>query len=263
MIRIKKPSAPIVRDRAGSNKLFLKTQSDKSLYDASSAAYDNGTINFNFDNKLYGHSKIKRVLIKCHFGKCAFCESNVSSISSGDVEHFRPKAGFKQNENSDNLVKPGYYWLAYDWNNLLFSCEICNRRRKLNLFPLRNPEKRALNHNQDIGNEKPFFVNPCYDNPDHFIGFREEVAYGKDKNNRGKKTINALGLNRKGDGYSDLIEIRKDLYERTRAVYKISKLTAPIPGFVEQHEIDEAQVLMNSFRSNMVQFSSMIKNNFP
>lgn len=262
MIRIKKPAVPIVRNRAGGNKLLLQSQADEALYNANSVRYDNGTISFEFYNELFGHSKIKLALIKCQFGKCAFCESHVSTISSGDIEHFRPKAGYKQNSKAKDLKKPGYYWLAYDWDNFLFSCAICNQRNKKNLFPIKNPDKRALNHRNDYKKEKPYFINPFFDNPDHFIGFREEVAFGKDKNHRGKKTINSIGLNRKGDGYSDLIEIRKDLYERTKATYKISKLLTPIPGIIEQADIDEAKALMVRFRSKSYQFSSMIKNNF-
>ena len=262
MIRIKKTPAPQVRNRAGADKLLLRKQSDEALYDANTVNYNNGSVLFEFDNDLYGHSKIKLALIKCHFGKCAFCESHVSTISNGDIEHFRPKAGYKQNSKEKNLNKPGYYWLAYDWDNFLFSCAVCNQRNKKNLFPIKNPDKRALNHHNAYKKEKPYFINPCSDDPEHFIGFREEVAYGKDKNHRGKKTINAIGLNRKGDGYSDLIEIRKDLYERTKATYKIATLAAPIPGLIDQTDIDEAIALMIKFRSKSYQFSAMIKDNF-
>jgi hypothetical protein len=60
----------------------------------------------------------------------------------------------------------------------------------------------------------------------------------------------------------DLIEMRQDLYERTRATYKLSKKIA-VAGIIEQEEIDEAIALMKKFRSEKYQFSSMIRDNFP
>ncbi len=45
-------------------------------------------------------------------GKCAFCEAPNSATYYGDVEHFRPKSV--------------YWWLAYCYDNYLYSCRICN-----------------------------------------------------------------------------------------------------------------------------------------
>lgn len=263
MIRIKKPaSGPEVRNNAGQNKLALKTQELLVLYNSDPNGYNTGAKAFDFDNDVYGHSKIKRALIKAQHGKCGFCESHILTIASGDVEHFRPKGGYKQNDKEKDLSKPGYYWLAYDWNNFLLSCERCNRIYKKNLFPLLVNSKRCLSHNGNIRQERPYFVNPLRENPKNLIGFRGPEAFGKDRRNRGRKTITYLGLNRAGDGYMDLIEIRRDLYERTKATYRLSKKVA-IPGVLEQDEIDEAIELMKKFRSEKYQFSSMIQDNFP
>src|SRR5215468_8122036 len=70
--------------------------------------------------------------------KCAYCEEKLSG-QPGDVEHFRPKgrvcdATFRQvfidhPRWGRNIAHPGYYWLAYDWDNLLPSCADCNRFR--------------------------------------------------------------------------------------------------------------------------------------
>ena len=54
---------------------------------------------------------VKDALREAQHGKCAFCESKISHIAHGDVEHFRPKAGYRQNPE-DPLVQPGYYWLS-------------------------------------------------------------------------------------------------------------------------------------------------------
>lgn len=263
MIKINKSMpAPEVRNKLGVNMLIQLTSDLEASYNANSAAYDNGTSNFEFEQKVYGHSKVKRRLIKDQYGKCGFCESNILSIASGDVEHFRPKGGYHQNNKKKELCKPGYYWLAYEWGNFILSCERCNRIHKKNYFPLLNSENRCKNHNQDLSIEKPYLVNPLNENPRNLIGFRKFVAYNKDRRNRGKTTIKYLGLNRSGDGFMDLIEMRQDLYERTKATYKLSKKLA-VAGLIDQDEIDEAIDLMKKFRSDKYQFSSMIRDNFP
>jgi len=54
--------------------------------------------------------------------KCAYCEAPVSTVAHGDVEHFRPKSV--------------YWWLAYCYDNYLYSCQICNQSYKGNEFPI-------------------------------------------------------------------------------------------------------------------------------
>jgi hypothetical protein len=65
-------------------------------------------------------------------GKCAYCEQKIYSDQHGDLDHFRPK-GAVADENYepvmiavDGEVKdhPGYYWLCYNWKNLLPSCTL-------------------------------------------------------------------------------------------------------------------------------------------
>lgn len=127
--------------------------------------------------------------------KCCFCEAKLTHISYGDVEHYRPKAAYKQ-ADSEPLTSPGYYWLAYTWDNLLLSCTLCNQQYKKNLFPLQNPTDRARSHNDNIAAETPLLLNPTFSNPQDFIGFRAEIPYALNSNLHGKTTIAALGLDR-------------------------------------------------------------------
>ena len=60
---------------------------------------------------------------------CAFCESKVRHIAHGDVEHFRPKAGYEQGHRFN---RNGYFWEAYRWENLYYSCQTCNQVYKGN-----------------------------------------------------------------------------------------------------------------------------------
>jgi hypothetical protein len=55
-------------------------------------------------------------------GKCAYCESPTDTVAHGDVEHFRPKSV--------------YWWLAYCYDNYLYSCQICNQVFKGDEFPV-------------------------------------------------------------------------------------------------------------------------------
>jgi len=166
--------------------------------------YDDGERDFDFKPSIYGAKSVKNALIKAQHGKCAFCESKILHVDFGDVEHFRPKGGWKQAE-SDDLTQPGYYWLAYEWSNLFLSCAICKQRHKRNVFPLRDPAIRAESHHDDIADEEPVFIDPGAEEPTEFIGFRSEIAYGEDDANRGKSTIESLGLNREV-----LAEVRRD-----------------------------------------------------
>ena len=156
-----------------------------------------------FRREVYGLAK--PTLIARQHGKCAFCESKLLHVSSGDVEHFRPKAGWRQ-AAEEPLQKPGYYWLAYSWDNLLLACSQCNRRHKSNLFPLEDRASRATSPSDDLGLERPSFVDPGAEDPAEHIGFRAEVAVARTV--RGRVTVDALGLNRPA-----LVERRADFLQ--------------------------------------------------
>ena len=187
----------------------------------------NGVRELRFDSSIYGHPTVKQALRQAQFGKCAFCESKIGHVAYGDVEHFRPKAGFQQSP-SDPLTKPGYYWLAYEWSNLLLSCQICNQRYKRNLFPLQAPDDRARSHRDDVDRERPLLIDPSTTDPEPHIAFRCEVAYAVDDSALGKTTIEALGLNRE-----ELSERRMELLAKLEALYRIANRKPPIPASTE------------------------------
>jgi hypothetical protein len=182
-------------------------------------AYDDGVTEFNFESGIYADSSVKEALISMKHVKCCFCESKITHISYGDVEHYRPKAGYKQDE-SEPLQKPGYYWLAYEWDNLLLSCTLCNQQYKKNLFPLLAPEKRARNHHDDIAIEQPLLINPTHINPQDCIGFHEEVPYAIDDNPYGKTTIAVFGLDKR----VKLNEERRTILDRIRITIDLIKI---------------------------------------
>lgn len=262
MIKINKPNvAPVVVNLKGQCKLTRLTTANKKRYTRFSGDYDAGIKKFSFDSAVYGHDNIKTTLINSQHGKCAFCEQNVTSVSYGDIEHFRPKGGYRQN-SQDSLHYASYYWLAYEWDNLLFACQICNQRKKKNLFPILNPDIRVKNHRGNVKFEKPFFVNPAKENPRQLIKFIGPTATGIDKRHRGKKTIEGIGLNRKGAiGISDLYELRNDYFEIIEATYEISRMAPDL--LFSQVRIDKAKQKMQNLRNKKMKFSAMVSDNFP
>ena len=130
--------------------------------------------------------------------KCCYCERKRGEKRESDLEHFRPKAGI------EGEVHPGYWWLAYDWNNYLYSCKPCNEEYKKNKFPLMDNGVRAQNKDDDLNAELPILINPYDENPEELINYHWEdenskfvIAIGStnDVNKRGKNTIEILGLN--------------------------------------------------------------------
>lgn len=149
-----------------------------------------------FHRDVYGAAEVKHALSAAQHDKCCFCESKLQHAQFGDVEHFRPKATALQEPAGPSA--PGYYWLAYAWENLYLSCEVCNRRHKRGLFPLLNPEQRVTSHHRrtTLALEQPMFVDPGNDDPTVLIEFRKELAVARNGNDRGAVTIEALQLNR-------------------------------------------------------------------
>src|SRR5712692_7871491 len=130
MILIGKPAARPPRLSRG----VARTRTNCNAFEAEPGIYIQGGQKFSFDRGIYGHSSVKRALQTAQHNKCCYCEGLFIGHAAGDVEHYRPKDGAQQDRTA-GVQYPGYYWLAYDWANLYFSCEICNRVHKRRFFP--------------------------------------------------------------------------------------------------------------------------------
>lgn len=242
MIRVNKPAqAP----KKITNDGVEETEKLKADYDA-------GITNFNFNRKIYGYHTVKNKLIKSQHGKCCFCESRITHISYGDVEHYRPKGGYQQDVD-DPISKPGYYWLAYEWDNLFLACPLCNQKFKKNYFPLRDPAARAKNHHEDISAEEPLFINPAIEDPEEFIGFRAEMAYPKNDVDKANATIERIGLNR-----PELVEVRLERYELVSSLYDIYCHCLDD----DQQRKQEVYDLIERYKANEKQFAAMVRATF-
>lgn len=157
-------------------------------------------------------------------GRCAYCEQKIIGDQRGDVEHFRPKAAVVDYNNNPITIEldgrlqnhPGYYWLVYDWGNLVPSCVLCNqlsrekdgtpRIGKGNQFPVR--DFRATRVGEEAL-EEPLLLHPVFDSPeDHLDVDSSGLIRPKNDSDRGKTSIEIFGLN-----YRDLPNDRKKKYD--------------------------------------------------
>lgn len=151
-------------------------------------AVERGDENLSF-SEIYRDSAVKQALRQAQREKCCFCEALIGN--EGDVEHFRPKAAVRQSATAP-LEKPGYWWLAYSWDNLLLCCTHCNQREKKSLFPLANPHRRAQAPDDSLTDEEPLFLDPSHVDPREHITFDRYEPRGLTE--KGRITIEALGL---------------------------------------------------------------------
>jgi uncharacterized protein (TIGR02646 family) len=250
VIRIIKPSHPPLLRRRGPRA----TRALCAAFDDAPQDYLSGVRTFAFDATLYGADSVKKALRKAQHDKCAFCESKFTHTGYGDVEHLRPKGGFKQRPE-DALGRPGYYWLAYDWDNLFCSCQLCNQRFKRNLFPLRDPARRARSHRDDLGKESPLLLDPA-DDPSSHLGFRNEIAFPVGGSPQGQTTIDALGLNR-----PELVEVRLDRLRIFAMLLETRTLLAKraLPGSRERSLLKKLDAEVDTHTRDVGEFAAMLR----
>ena len=209
-----------------------------------------------FRNSIYAHQSVKDTLRVAQNGKCAFCESKYEHIAYGDVEHFRPKAGFKQSV-ADELEHPGYYWLTYAWDNLFLSCTLCNQQFKANLFPLRDPRHRCRHPDHQLTRESPLLIHPAFEDPELFITFVGETAKPKRGGGaqKGRTTIDSLGLNR-----DPLRSKRYEAFERLKAMVEARELLLiQNQVSVNSPAVEKLETLIQAALLPSAEYSSMAK----
>ncbi len=223
------------------------------------------------DTSIYGDKTVKQQIITDQHKKCCFCEATFLANGYGDVEHYRPKGGYKQNAG-DSLGKPGYYWLAYEWSNLLFSCDVCNRSFKKNFFPL-STTYRALNHHNALENSANcLLINPINENPELHITFNQEIPVGK--TNKGKESINKYGI-----GRATLNEERRKHLREVKANLMLSEIDIAnltdnqknqIKSWIGAQSDADLQAVVDdaiNFRNNCAKvyfpFTNLVRSNFP
>lgn len=200
-----------------------------------------------FEFKAYGDESVKRALTDLFEGKCAYCESLYASTQPMDVEHFRPKSEIRL--DSGETLRPGYWWLAATWENLLPSCIDCNRERgqdelftdgsrrstksgKECRFPLEDETLRARSprSRRRVEHERPLLLDPCEPDLDPSV----HLDFGADgivraRTRRGTRSIEIYGLNR-----TELVRARQQVLRfvqhRLYVLGALARLLAPAMG---------------------------------
>lgn len=169
---------------------------------------------FDIKSDVYGSQEVKEALNNIQKGMCCYCECYYEPGGRGEVEHFRPKMGYQQDEN-DLFHRPGYFWLGYEWSNLMYSCKNCNEDFKKNFFPLKDDAKRA---NSEVGfsidEEEPLLINPYEEkHPENHFAFEDAIEYGITE--EGRKSVEYYGLDRESlnNDRADFLELYTTLEE--------------------------------------------------
>lgn len=266
MIKIIKDLAPEKLLKNGS----AQTKIDLKEYLNNKSKYDFGQLKFEALSTIYNSDIVRETLETIQKNKCCYCETK-STRSNSDVEHFRPKAAYSSRFKGESFY-PGYFWLAYDWNNLFLACQVCNQIFKNDFFPIESESTRAQLNNFEITNEISLFVHPSQDEPEKEIEYKESMPFGKTA--KGKSTIAYLGFGSIEHGkefgieYSDKHKIRINrLFEEREKHYKEKELIYTTIKLLESMELNEEQsnhlVLLKQNIQNATKvdavWSSMIK----
>jgi hypothetical protein len=198
---------------------------------------DLSEIDFKLDAGIW--SELKKWMLKnITYNKCAYCEKILTTDEKEtiyyDAEHYRPKAKVSMKGSSkdvqttdefgNKITHPGYFWIAYDYNNLLPSCKICNSGTgKQNQHPVKktytiirnvkdidktklagrcieSPRRKDyyfLSVEELNKDEEPLLLNPFIDEVSESLRFDDGgIILPKDNIGKGENTIAILHLDR-------------------------------------------------------------------
>ncbi len=150
--------------------------------EATQKAQEHGT-EHRFREGVYGDISVRKALMTLFREKCAYCETRFHRPA--DVDHFRPKGpveGVTRSRSDGTIEKhPGYYWLAYSWDNLYPACPGCHQKRidpdhpqlgaqgKGSRFPLLDESTRVWGPEGELQNERRALLDPCQEQPEEHL----------------------------------------------------------------------------------------------
>ena len=162
MIKIQKPTAPqVLQDN--------KATWTQNLLDAINTYGGYSKIPESDKNSLlshYRHKNIQAALFSSSHHKCAFCECIPGESSHMEVEHFEPKSLYPD--------------LAFDWDNFLPSCRICNEEKS------------------DTDTRTNPIINPAIEDPEQLLTYsflRIKPLAGSGQEQKAQQTIDVCNLN--------------------------------------------------------------------
>lgn len=148
------------------------------------------------------YARTRELLRQRQSYKCCYCEK-FDEEKFTTVEHVRPKSEAKR--SNGRVDQDRYWWLAWTWSNLLFSCQQCNNH-KGSWYPLRGDDQsphfgRPLAIERDPpGDETPLLLDPASDDGILHIQFRPIAGRWtptpREGSLRGYETIKRIKLDR-------------------------------------------------------------------
>jgi hypothetical protein len=248
---------------------------------------------YEWEDEIWGWLK-EFLLTHVLHDKCAYCETR-DVRSAYHAEHFRPKGMVRYRPtNAKKLHKamtashaglqiehPGYFWLAYDWKNLLPSCGYCNAfHGKNNQFPtavnhyvltqavdaatiaqlkdapLESPTYKGMYYllTEDLNAlEAPQLVNPLFEDPRSVIRFGDlGMVTAVNDDPRGQRSIEVYDLAKEKlrqarqiaqeDGENRFLIAKMNARQASIAARKAAGLAA-IKPIIDGHEPYSAAIL--------------------
>lgn len=229
--------------------------------------------------------------------RCAYCESPLEfDRYLGDAEHYRPKGSITWRDDpakprvkarcalpdGTEIEHPGYFWLAYEWRNLVPACAACNSGKgKVDQFPVRHthllqlddamlaaeaqgclPEQDAIEvpksskryflHSSALdARERPLLLNPLNPTPDrdptrHLRYGVGGVVVAVDDSALGRNSMGVYQLER-----GRLQKRRQEAQEKVRREYY--SILMQTPGPARDTALKE---MLDRYRSGQEDFSS-------
>jgi len=222
-------------DRSGTPcPAALKTDGEQDLPRIRALAAAGALESKHFQKRIYGSLDVKTCLWQMQNGKCCYCEREYERTHS-DVEHFRPKTEARREKDRKT---PGYWWLAYRFDNLYFGCLICNRIKGAWFPLLAGTLPLAEEKDPRAEAEFPLLLDPGFEDPEDHLTFvwlpnRGYQIAPRNGSERGRQTIEILKLDR-----DDLTEMRRRYYRRH--LEPLLKRFAKAEGRGDRSAVEEA-----------------------
>jgi hypothetical protein len=303
MIFVDRNSVPVPEELSDENGAG-KRELTKVIAHYTGANKDKAYSNYN----AYKLENVKDALKKLSKNKCVYCESIFLHAHVGDIEHFRPKGGVeyeykicqhcgeeypkysdgvtenkvcthchKAPEGTEKqlkklekkkIIKPGYYWLAADWDNLFLSCRNCNQKSKqllansaelesvgkMNQFPLLIEDQRLRAHTESLEDEEDvrLLINPSVENPEDYFEYDIEsgVIRAKKTNDliekRALASIKVYSLQR-----VPLVHLReKKIVDISRQMKRVEKQLRNVNKFYDPED-EDTHVFVEDLKSEL------------
>lgn len=223
MIKIEKGKAP---EFLSSEKVEIARERMRTFY-ASNREQKRYLFPFNKEIDI----KLKEDLHKIFYGKCGYCETIIESPEKGVIDRYRPHNGVR---DKDGYNQDLYWWLTFEWDNLIYSCKECNQY-KANYFPIQGV--RALKVKDNLDQEKRLLLNPCVDDPQEHFYYNHD-GHIQIKTREGEQTVDLLRLNDR----TDLIEGRKKA--RKEIITILEKINKNGVRSIDKNEISYLQRIL-------------------